>query len=283
MAFSLRDRVTLKLLGVLPQNRLSRAVGWALSRQLPAPLRAPIYGAFARRYRVNLEEAERPLGEYPTFDSFFTRKLKAGARALSGAQVVSPVDGVVSQWGRIDEGKLVQAKGRTYRVADLLGAEQEGRAFLGGQFLTIYLSPRDYHRIHSPVDGQIEGYIYIPGRLWPVNPPAVASIEGLFAQNERISSLITSPLGKVAVVKVGATCVGSISLTYDSLRSNLPNAQAAVRSFSQSFPVSRMDELGAFHMGSTVIILLSPGFPPLASFTENQPLRLGESLLGSGE
>jgi phosphatidylserine decarboxylase len=278
MGFTLKERITLKLLGVIPQNELSRAVGWVLSRQVPRSLREPIYGAFAKRYRVNIDEAEKALSEYPTFDEFFTRKLKEDARTLSEQAIVCPVDGVVSQHGTIEEGKLLQAKGKTYRVEDLLGEERAAQDFMGGQYLTIYLSPKDYHRIHCPISGTIDGYIYVPGRLWPVNPPAVGSIEGLFTQNERISSLLTSPNGKAALVKVGATCVGSISLAYDSIRSNRPKAQPAVRSFVEPLPVSRLDELGAFHMGSTVVLLLSPSMPRLKPLIEGQALRLGEGL-----
>jgi phosphatidylserine decarboxylase len=278
MGFSLRERVTLKLLAVVPQNELSRAVGWVLSRPVPRVLREPIYGTFAARFGVNVSEAEQPLSSYPTFDEFFTRKLKDGVRSMASSAIVSPVDGVVSQFGDITEGRLLQAKGKTYQVGDLLGEEQAARDFLGGQFLTIYLSPKDYHRIHSPVDGAVEKYIYVPGRLWPVNPPAVASIEGLFTQNERISSILSCPSGKAAVVKVGATCVGSISLTYDTLRSNRANAQPAIRSLVEPLPVSRLSELGAFHMGSTVILLFSPSMPKLANLQEGQPVRLGEAL-----
>lgn len=278
MSISLKDKMTLKLLGVIPQNELSRAVGWVLSRPVPRALRAPIYGAFAKSYGINLDEAERALSEYPTFDEFFTRKLKDDARTLSDQPIVCPVDGVVSQHGKIEEGKLLQAKGKSYRLEDLLGEERAAQDFMGGQFLTIYLSPKDYHRIHCPVAGTIDGYIYVPGRLWPVNPAAVASIDGLFTQNERISSMLTSASGKAALVKVGATCVGSISLAYDSLRSNRPGAQPAVRSFVQPLPVSRLDELGAFHMGSTVVLLLSPSMPQLKPLEEGQALRLGEGL-----
>jgi phosphatidylserine decarboxylase len=278
MSISLNAKITLKLLEVIPQNELSRAVGWILSRPVPRPLREPLYTALARLAGANLSEAEKPISEYPTVDELFTRKLKEGARTLSDQPIVCPVDGVVSQHGRIEDGKLLQAKGKSYRVEDLLGEERSAQDFMGGQFLTIYLSPKDYHRIHCPIAGTIDGYIYVPGRLWPVFPAAVASIDGLFTQNERISSLLTSASGKAALVKVGATCVGSISLAYDGIRSNRAYAQPAVRSFVRPLPVSRLDELGAFHMGSTVVLLLSPSMPLLKPLQEGQAVRLGEGL-----
>jgi phosphatidylserine decarboxylase len=279
MPFSLRERMLLKLVGAIPQNEVSRALGWILARPLPAPVRAPIYGAFARRYGVKLDEAERPLSSYESFDDFFTRRLKPGARSLANAPLVSPVDGVVSQYGPIEHGQLIQAKGRYYTAAALLGDPKEATPFLGGSFLTIYLSPKDYHRIHSPADGQVEGYSYLPGRLWPVNAPAVASVEGLFAQNERVATYLTTSFGRVAVVKVGATCVGSVSLAYDpSFRSNRGEKSPSTRHLTSPLPAARLDELGAFHMGSTVILLFSPGAPALRTFTEGQPLQLGEAL-----
>lgn len=282
MAFTLRERMLLKLVGAIPQNEVSRALGWVLARPLPAPVRAPIYRAFSRRYGLNLDEVELALSSYRSFDDFFTRRLKPGARTLSEAPVVSPVDGVVSQYGPIEDGQLIQAKGRLYSVSALLGDSAEAEPFLGGSFLTIYLSPKDYHRIHSPVDGAVEGYSYLPGRLWPVNAPAVASVEGLFAQNERVASYVRASFGRVAVVKVGATCVGSISLAYDAgFRSNRGEREPVTRHLAAPLSASRLDELGAFHMGSTVILLFAPGAPALRRFSEGQVLRLGEALVGA--
>ena len=172
--------------------------------------------------------------------------------------VVSPVDGAVSQAGYTTAGQCVQAKGIEYPVARLLDSEEAAKPFVGGAFATLYLSPRDYHRIHAPLGGTIDGYSYVPGAFWPVNRASVRLKDSLFCVNERLITYLTTPLGKCAVVKVGATCVSRIRASYADVVTH-QGARGRVQTFQTPIPVQKGDELGRFEMGSTVILLFEPG------------------------
>ncbi len=212
--------LTLELLHILPKNLISRATGALSSVRFPPALNRRIISWFVNRYGVNVSEAEHPIEHYPSLGEFFVRNLKAGCRPIDG-ESVSPVDGAISEQGVIENGTLLQVKGRTYPLDELIGRKELAARFEGGYFLTIYLAPGDYHHIHSPVSGEISEFIAIPGTLWPVNPESVQRISKVFCRNERVISLIeTRDFGMVAVVKVGATNVGSIALAYDSFVSN---------------------------------------------------------------
>jgi phosphatidylserine decarboxylase len=185
----MRDETFITWVRLLPRAALSTAVGAATRLPAPAPLHRFAMRAFTRRYGVDLTEAEKEIGDYQTFADFFSRRLKAGARDVAQGDrvVVSPVDGAVSQVGYLREGTLVQAKGIEFSAARLLGDEEAARHFGdGGAFITLYLSPRDYHRIHAPLPGQVEAYRYIPGELWPVNRASVKHVPALFCLNERL-------------------------------------------------------------------------------------------------
>jgi len=212
--------------------------------------------AFAKRFNVDVEEAEQEIAAYPTFAEFFTRRLKPGARPIDPAEeaVVSPVDGAVSQLGYSIGGECLQAKGICYTVDKLLADSEMAKPFVGGAYATIYLSPRDYHRIHSPLDGVIEGYSYIPGEFWPVNRASVKLKEALFCLNERLTTYLSTPAGKVAVIKVGATCVSRIRAAYDDVVTHT-GGEAKTHRYATPIPVKKGDELGIFEMGSTVILL----------------------------
>jgi phosphatidylserine decarboxylase len=192
--------------------------------------------------------------------------------------VVSPVDARVASAGCSLEGRLVQAKGRDYTLAALLNDPVDGRRFEGGCYATLYLSPRDYHRIHSPLDGEIEGYSYIPGVLFPVNAPAVRSVPNLFCVNERLVTFLATRLGKIAVVKVGATCVGRIRAAYDDVVTN-SGRKAERRRYDRPIPIAKGAELGVFEMGSTVILLFEKGAVDLSSsLVEGARVRVGEEI-----
>jgi phosphatidylserine decarboxylase len=279
-----RDATFIAAMRLLPKNALSRAVGAATRLPLPPALGRRVMGAFARRYRIDLSECG-DLSDFRTFGEFFARPLRPGLRPIAPGEdvVVSPVDAVVSEVGIAVDGLLLQAKGHAYTTAALLGGEELGRRFAGGAFATLYLSPRDYHRIHFPLGGRVTGWRYLPGRLWPVNPASVRTVPGLFAVNERLVTLLESPLGLVAVVAVGATVVGRVRAAYDPgiPVTNLPGARPAGRDYATPIPVAKGQELGAFEMGSTVILLLEPGRAELSpSLAPGLPVRVGQPIGG---
>lgn len=249
------------LMRLLPRSALSHAVGRATrANNVPPWLHQAVIRKFADAYKVNLSEAELPVEGYPTFLDFFTRRLKPGVRTVDAAAdaVVSPVDGCVSQLGYALEGNLVQAKGIEYSAAQLLGDADAAAPFHGGAWATIYLAPRDYHRIHSPLGGEVEGYGYIPGEFWPVNAASVALVDALFCVNERLVTYLRTPAGRVAVVKVGATNVSRIRAVYDEVITHTDQPGKQHR-YAKGIPVEKGAELGIFEMGSTVILLFEKG------------------------
>jgi phosphatidylserine decarboxylase len=257
----MRDQTFMTLVRLLPRAALSRAVGAATRARAPASMHRVAMRRFARTYKVRLDEAERPLEAYRTFSEFFSRGLKEGARPVDPGErvVISPVDGTVSEAGQIQNGQCVQAKGLAFPVPKLLGDPDAARSFaVGGSFATLYLSPRDYHRVHAPLGGRITGWRYLPGELWPVNPTSVRSVPDLFALNERLVTWLETVAGRCAVVMVGATCVGRLRAAYDDVLGQVGTAPAA-RTFAEPLPVAKGKELGRFEMGSTVILLFPPG------------------------
>lgn len=286
-----RWRTTLALLGRLPQGAMSRAFGAVADVPLPRGVRRQVLGGFARAVGADLSEAERPLEDYPSLNAFFTRRLRPGVRSWPSDATIAacPVDGATGQVGRVRDGQVVQAKGRWYSAAELLQDSEEARRFEGGVFLTLYLSPRDYHRIHAPTDGRIYTARHIPGALLPVNQAAVAHIPDLFARNERLLCYLDGPLGRVAVVAVGAYNVGRISAAFDPLWNALPGRStwvtnrrglsAATRSYDPPVRVRQGDELMTFHLGSTVVLLFEPDRLILReSVRAGEPVRLGEPI-----
>jgi phosphatidylserine decarboxylase len=279
-------RAVLALLRVLPQATMSRGLGQVADLQLPRPLRQPVLAAVARMLGIAAGEAELPLTEYPSINAFFVRRLKAGARPIAGsdASAVSPVDGVLGQLGPVADGRALQAKGREYSVAALLGDESAAERYRGGSFITIYLSPRHYHRIHTPTAGRVTRATHLPGALWPVNAAAVAHVADLFPRNERLIAYLEGPLGTVAVVAVGAYNVGRISAVFDpgwrapGWASNRRDAAAADRHYREPQQFARGEELMAFHLGSTVVLLFEPGLRLRPGLAPGDEVRLGSEL-----
>lgn len=257
----MQDGTFLALMRLVPKSALSRAVGTLTRLPAPASVHRAAMRAFARAYRVDLSEAELGLDGYGRFSDFFSRGLRPGARPVDPdpRAVVSPVDAVVSQAGTLDAGSCLQAKGIEFPVDKLLDDEQlSGRFAHGGAYATLYLSPRDYHRVHSPVAGSIVSSRYLPGEFWPVNPATVRNRDALFCLNERLVTVMDTPVGRCAVVKVGATCVGRIRAAYDD-RLTHAGQPAGLRTYLPPRAVERGAELGRFEMGSTVILLFEPG------------------------
>jgi phosphatidylserine decarboxylase len=279
-----KDRALLAALRVVPKNALSRLAGALTRARAPRPVRVAAMRAFAARYGIDLSECGE-LELFQTFGEFFARPLRPGLRPIAPGDevVVSPVDGVVSEAGVAHGGRLVQAKGLDYGLDALLADPALAARLRGGAFATLYLSPRDYHRIHAPLAGRITGYRYVPGRLWPVNPASVEGVPGLFTVNERLVTLLHTPLGACALVAVGATIVGRVRAYYDPSVpvSNLPKARPVSRDYETPIPVVKGQELGAFEMGSTVILVLEPGRASLApGLVAGGRVRVGEAIGG---
>ena len=232
--------------------------GWVASTPMGV-ITTMIINDFVRRYQVNMMEAEQPnLGAYKTFNEFFTRALRKGVRPIASADWVSPVDGAVSQLGTVEAGQIFQAKGKSFTTTALLGGnEQWAELFQDGDFATIYLSPKDYHRIHMPIQGTLLATRYIPGDLYSVNQTTAENIDGLFARNERLVCLFDTPAGPMAAVLVGAMIVAGIETVWEGQVAP-PGSQIITRNYAQPAPTVELeqgDELGRFKLGSTVILL----------------------------
>lgn len=213
---------------------------------------------FVRRYGVDMSEAVNPdIESYLSFNEFFTRSLRAGARPVADAEIVSPVDGAISQLGRIHHDQLFQAKGRTYSTTALLGGDPElARHFQDGLFATLYLSPRDYHRVHMPCDGRLQRMIHVPGDLFSVNPVTARGVDRLFARNERVVCVFDSDQGVFALVMVGATIVGSIATAWHGIVNTSRTGKMKEWSYAgQDIRLAKGEEMGRFLLGSTVVLL----------------------------
>lgn len=244
---------------LLPQHTLTGLV-YRLTRIELRWFKNLLINLFIMIFKVNMQEAEKPFADhYTSFNRFFTRELKPGSRewSVDADSVLCPVDGSVSQLGHIDELHVFQAKGKDYSVEQLLAGEQQlCERFRRGQFATLYLSPRDYHRIHMPVSGKLVKTIYVPGKLFAVNNAAVTTVDGLFARNERFISIFDTPLGYMAMVMVGALFVGSMETVWAGQITPATERILTSRSFeNEEVSLEQGQELGRFNMGSTVIML----------------------------
>ena len=272
------------MLELLSQPAFSRLVGYLAQADVPKWLLQAVIARYVSIYNVDLADMRDPLDSFTSFDEFFGRLLKPGARPIDPRDhiVVSPVDGTVLNVGRVSDGQIDQVKGKSYSLSELLGSEADAAPFAEGYYTTIYLSPRDYHRIHSPVDGKITRYHYIPGRLFPVNRLGVGNIERLFAVNERLTSYVEGSLGEFAVVKVGATNVGMISVSYHDIRTNTGRRTTYDEKLKRKVAIGRGEELGRFHLGSTVVLISSrPDVKPLPHVSPEQTVRMGEALFAA--
>jgi phosphatidylserine decarboxylase len=279
------DAIALKGLKLLPKNLVSRAMGAFSEIRWPGPIQVLVNRVAARLLDVDRAEARRDIDAYPSLDALFTRRLRDDVRPIeaSGPQhVVSPVDGRLAQFGAIEDGTLVQAKGRQYGLSELVDDGGLAERFAGGTYATLYLSPSDYHRIHAPIDGRVTSVHHIPGHLFPVNPFAVERVDRLFAINERLISVMESESGPVGVVKVGATCVGRIGLTPEELppvQTNQPRQSRRRWDIEEPVELAAGEELGVFHLGSTVILLFGrDDFRFEESLQQGDAVRFGERL-----
>ena len=270
------------LQALLPHRALSAIVRQA-ARWTWSPWKTLLIRQVVRRYRVDLDEAAQPdPAAYPHFDAFFTRGLKPGARPIASDRSVllCPADGRISEAGQIDAGRLLQAKGRAFTAAELLADPVAADTYRDGAFVTVYLSPRDYHRVHMPQDGTLVETVHVPGRLFSVAPSAVAAIPRLFARNERLACHFEGPGGPFAVVMVGALLVSGVETVWAGMQIP-PYARRIVRRDwrGRGVRLPRGAEMARFHMGSTVILLLPAGAARLAGhLAPRHPVRVGEDI-----
>lgn len=272
---------------LLPHRFLSRLVYWA-TRWTFRPWKNFLIRQITRRFAVDLSEAQTPeLDAFEHFNAFFTRALKPGARvaAADPQALLCPADGRISQAGPIREGRIFQAKGQEYTAAELLGDEAAAAPYRDGSFVTVYLSPRDYHRVHMPLAGTLTETLHVPGRLFSVAPAPVAAIPRLFARNERLVCHFEGDHGPFAVVLVGALLVSSVSTVWSGLTIP-PYASRILRTDwrGRGISLARFAELGRFNMGSTVIVLLPAGAAQLgADLQPDLAVRVGQAIgrLGS--
>ncbi len=281
---SLATRVAAETLRLLPRKRLSRGLGRLASTAAGRGVLERAIAAYVRAYDVDLADAVVPEDGFRTFDEFFTRALVPGARPIEGGEdtLVSPADGRVEDAGPIERGARFYVKGREYALDELLG-EDSGR-FEGGRFAIVYLSPRDYHRVHAPVSGRIESVRHVGGTLLPVNAFGVAAYPNLFARNERVVFFQRSALGEVATVMVGAVGVGRISVSFDaSIMTNVGRGPSTVRYDGATGPdLARGDELGIFHLGSTAIVAIAPELGASLAVASGDVVRMGRALAHGG-
>jgi phosphatidylserine decarboxylase len=278
------SRLVIEAMRALPKSAISRLAGRLAAARLPRPLLTAGIRAFGGVVGVDFSEAREPVGSFASFQEFFTRELRDGARPIDSAPdaFVSPCDGAWGASGEICDGLLLQLKGRKYSLARLLGGETEAAAFEGGSFATLYLSPRDYHRFHMPCDAEVVAARYLPGTLWPVNRLGLEGVDGLFTENERICAWMRVAGGQavpgLCLVAVGATLVGSVRVAFDNLVTNIPAAGTTSRSYQPPVAYARGAEWGRFEFGSTIVLLAAPGVVALDLAPPGQPLRLGSRL-----
>ncbi|MEE4317388.1 MAG: archaetidylserine decarboxylase [Erythrobacter sp.] len=266
---------------IVPQHALSRLAG-SVAASERRWIKAQLIRRFAAAYEVDLAEAARGIDEFASFNDFFTRELKPGTRPLADAErfILSPADGAVSQLGTISQGRIFQAKGRDFSTAELLGhGDESAQRFEGGTFITVYLSPRDYHRVHMPAAGRLQSSVYIPGDLFSVNQQTAEGIDRLFARNERLACMFEGGDGLFASVMVGAMIVAGIDTVWPHAFTG--HARAPVREDfgADGMALEAGAEMGRFYLGSTVVLLFEPGRVEWdASLSPGAPVRMGQAL-----
>lgn len=275
------DRLAVLPQYLTPKRALTRFAGWVASREWGV-LTTRLIRWFVTRYRVNMAEAADPdIRNYASFNEFFTRALKVDARPLAKADLICPVDGAISQFGAIRDGQIFQAKGHQYSAKALVGGDADlAQQFQNGFFATLYLSPRDYHRIHMPCAGRLTRMVHVPGALFSVNPETARGVPGLFARNERVVCVFDSARGPFVMVLVGATIVGSMATVWHGRVS--PPRPGKLRNWvyvDGQVELEQGQEMGRFLLGSTVVLMFPAGRTRFnAEWAPARPVRLGEKM-----
>jgi phosphatidylserine decarboxylase len=268
----------LSCLGFLPRKRMSRWVGAVVHAERPAFFAKWLRGFLISKFGIKTSEAEHPVAHYPSFGKFFARKLRVGARDFSTLGFLSPCDGSLEQWGKIVDGTLVQCKGKTYALETLLGDPKLAKAYEGGTFMTIYLAPYNYHRVHWGHEGFLASTRFIEGDLWPVNGTSVEHVPELFCQNERYLSEVKTSKGNIVSVMVGATNVGWMKLAHLSDETeHVMLSRGGGYAVHENLSITSGDEFGLFNMGSTVILLLDSAMTEAFDWTS---LKQGQVMAG---
>lgn len=266
---------------ILPQHALSRIAGSFAASRKPW-LRDMLIHRFIKAFDVDMRDAARGEGDFASFNDFFTRELRPGARPLAdaGEFILSPADGAISQLGDISSGRILQAKGRDYTVAEVLGdTGEDWRRFDGGHFMTIYLSPRDYHRVHMPATGTLKSTTYVPGKLYSVNLATAAGVDRLFARNERLACLFEGDDGGFASVMVGAMIVAGIDTVWPNSFHTHIKQPVSEEFTSEGRLLKAGEEMGRFYLGSTVVLLFEPGrIAWLEGLKAGDTLRMGQAI-----
>lgn len=273
----MKHKLLAQLFRIVPQKAISASVGKMAKSHVSRPF-IPFY---VKYYGVSTHEMEKSLKEYPNLTSFFTRKLIKDARPIHGNKetIVSPVDGTLSSFGKIQKDTLIQAKGISYSLIQLLGDKEKAKKYENGSYLTIYLSPKDYHRIHVPFGGTVTKSTYIPGKLYPVNKIGVEGVDGLFTKNERMITYVDTSDGEMALVKVGAFIVGSVVVDYPLLGITRTGKTIEHEEFCEPLNYPKGEEIGYFQFGSTVILLFEKDkFTLKEDLFMGQILRMGERI-----
>jgi phosphatidylserine decarboxylase len=278
------DRLAVLLQYLLPKQALTVLAG-KFANARAGGLTTGVIRWFVGRYGVNMGEAANPdIASYASFNEFFTRPLKSGARPLAQADFICPVDGAISQFGAIERDQIFQAKGHSYSTTALVGGDGElAKQFENGSFATLYLSPKDYHRIHMPCDGRLLRMVHVPGDLFSVNPVTARGVPGLFARNERVVCVFESAHGQArpfVLVLVGATIVGSMATAWHGVvNPPRPGHLREWRYDDQQLSFRQGDEMGRFLLGSTVVMLFPRGVMKFtAEWSPQRPIRLGEMM-----
>ncbi len=280
---TLKDALTTLPQYILPHHALSRMMS-KLTHCENKAWKNLFIKQIIRHYGVNMDEAQQPdINAYKSFNDFFTRDLKPSARQLTSEvnAIASPADGAVSQAGAISEGEIFQAKGKSYTALDLLGgSEERAKAFNNGVFTTIYLSPKDYHRLHMPITGTLREMVHVPGRLFSVNTATTRSVPRLFARNERVVAIFDTELGPMALVLVGAIFVSSIETVWHGVVTPPSVTSVQTWDYKENAPTLKMgEEMGRFNMGSTIIVLFANNKVQWDSeFVADKIVKLGEMI-----